>query len=90
MCVKFLYLFILEVVRVICFRMFNVVRVLMDLESQYHRKISLIVHLSIAIYLMMLLYSDSKTPPYMLMGLGVFSMLYGVILIMYGLDKLRG
>ena len=69
--------------------MFNIVRVIMDLESQYHRKMSLIIHLSIAIYLMMLLYSDSKTPPYMLFGLGVFSMLYGVVLIMYGFEKLR-
>ena len=64
----------------------NIFHELLKYESVYHRKLSLVVHITIVIYLMALLYAERKTPKGMLVGLGVFTMIYGLSIVWFGLE----
>ncbi len=66
--------------------MVNFVQELLKFESAYHRKLSLIVHLTIVVYLMVLLYTEKRTPKGMLVGLGIFTVIYGLSIIWFGLE----
>lgn len=62
----------------------NMVKGLLGLESANHRKLSVILHLSIAIYLIILLFMDKRTPPDMLVLLGLFTIFYGITIVIFG------
>ena len=53
-------------------------------ESAHHRIISLLIHLCFVVYLIGLLYAERMTPKPLLIGTGIFVIIYGVSIVSFG------
>ena len=65
--------------------MLNELNKFLSYERKKHRKLSFIVHVSIAIYLVLMMLMSRTTPDFMVVGFGIFAIIYGLSLVYVGL-----